>query len=134
MPDPWVPEPDPYVESLDPIALSPETYARHARAVDKVLGANNARYPRAGRGRTTSPSAGAWAMLASGATISAASGMSLGSGTVTLCSRSGSALTADGQVITVYNAGDAITASGGNKAIKLSWADSVWVASRCTCA
>jgi hypothetical protein len=131
MPDPWVPNPDPYVDSVDPIALKPQTYARHARAVNRVLGDNQARYPRAGRGRTTSPSAGCWAKLASGATISGGSGLSLGTGTVVLCSRSGSALTADGATITVYNANGSITATGGDQAVLLKWTDGVWAAQKC---
>ena len=131
MPDDWVSEPDPYVGAADPIALRPATYARHARAVDRVLGANNARYPYPRRGRTTSASAGCWAVLASGATITAASGLVLGSGTVALADRSGSTLTATEETVTAYNAGDAITASGADKAIKLAWSDGVWAASRC---
>ncbi len=130
MPDPWAPDPEPYVDSDDPIALKPETYARHARAVNRVLGDNQARYPRAGRGRTTSPSAGAWAVLGSGNSISAASGLMLGSGTVALATRSGGTLTATGETMTVYNAGDAITASA-DMPIKLTWTDGVWSAARC---
>jgi hypothetical protein len=131
MPNPGTPEPDPYVDAADPIALKPETYARHARAVDYVERTNRARYPRAGRGRTTNPNAGIWASLPSGTSISAASGMNLGSGTVTLCSRSGTTLTADGESVTVCNAGDIITATGSDKAVKLSWSDGVWACSRC---
>lgn len=130
MPGDWVPEQQPYLNPEGLIALRPETFARHENAVRAVEGANNARYPRAGRGRTTSTSAGAWGMLASGATITAGSGLTLGSGTVTLCTRSGSTLTSTGETVTVYNAGDAITASGGDKAIRLSWVDA-WVASKC---
>jgi hypothetical protein len=131
MAQPGVPNPDPYVDPAQPIALSPETYERHAAAVDRIEGANNARYPRAGRGRTTSASAGCWAKLASGGTISAASGLALGSGTVELCDRIGSALTGTGEMVQVLNAGDAITASTGDKAIKLTWSDGDWAASRC---
>ena len=118
-------------ETGNPIALRPETYRRHADAVDYIERTNRARYPRAGRGRTTVPASGTWAKLASGHTISAASGLTLGSGTVTLCSRDGTTLTADGDDVTVYNAGDEITATDGDKAIKLSWSDGDWAASRC---
>lgn len=130
----WVSDPAPYVSETDPnpIALSPETYKRHAAAVDDVLGANRARYPRPSRGRTTSANAGIWARLASGSTISAASGLVLGTGTVKLCSRNEATLLADGQDVTVYNAGEAITAEGGDKIVKLSWSDGVWAANRCS--
>jgi len=131
MPDPWVPDPDPYVDAADPIALSPGTYARHSQAVERVLGDNHARYPRAGRGRTTSANAGIWARLESGTTISAGVGLSLGSGTVTLCTRDGATLTDTGESVTCYNAGDGITATGGHKAILLHWTDGIWAASRC---
>jgi hypothetical protein len=58
--------------------------------------------------RDLSP-AGAWAKLQSGNSISGASGSSLGSGSVTLCSMSSGALTDDGDVVTAYNAGGSIT-------------------------
>lgn len=131
MPNPWVPDPVPYTPPGDPIALSPQTYARHARAVNYVEGANNARYPYPRRGRTTTSAAGAWAVLPSGHTILAASGLHLGTGTVTLCSRDDNTLTADGEDIVVYNSGDAISAGGSDKIIKVSWTDGVWSAARC---
>ena len=131
MPDEWSPAPDPYVDATDPIALSPGTYARHARVVNRVLGDNQARYPYPRRGRTTNPNAGIWAKLASGDTITAASGLTLGSGTVALCTRSGSTLTATSETVTVYNGGPAITASSGDKAMLLHWSDGVWSASNC---
>lgn len=127
----WAQDPEPPVESATPIALRPPTYVRHARVVDYVERTTRARYPYPERGRTTGASAGAWAKLANGSTITACSGLTLGSGTVTLCSRSGAALTADGESITVYNAGDAITTSGADRAVKLTWTDGVWSAARC---
>ena len=131
MPDEWAPGPDPYVDDTDPIALSPRAYRRFKRAVDRVLEANRARYPYPRRGRTTGANAGAWGALEPGGTITAASGLVLGQGSVTLCSRSGATLTADGDVVGVLNAGDAITAGGSAKVIKLSWSDGSWAASRC---
>lgn len=132
MSDPWVPEPDPYVDAADPIAMRPATFARHSRAVERVLGDNHSVRPRASRGRTTSPAASAWARLASGATIGAGSGLSLGTGTVVLCSRSGSVLTADGDTVTCYNDGPAITAFS-DMSILLRWTDGVWAAAKCKC-
>ncbi len=127
MPDPYVPNPDDPVEA-NPVVFRPTTFGRHARAVNRVLGDNQARYPRVGRGRTTKPSSGTWGSLASGHSISAASGLTLGSGTVTLCSRSGDTLTADGEDITVYNAGGVIT---GPKVLELDWTDGVWAVCEC---
>lgn len=131
MPDPWTPDPSPAVDSAEPIALKPGTYTRHARVVDYIERTNRARYPRAGRGRTTSTAAGVWGKLASGSSISAGSGLTLGTGTVTLCTRNGATLTDTGEQVTVYNSGDAITASSGDMAVKLSWSDGDWAASRC---
>lgn len=130
MPDDWIPNPEPAVDTTTPIALKPPTYSRHARVVDYIERTNRSRYPRAGRGRTTSPAAGCWAKLASGSTISGVSGLTLGSGTVTLCSRSGTALTADGDTVTVYNANDAITAAS-DMAVKLTWTDGEWSVAKC---
>ena len=52
----------------------------------------------------------------------------LGSGTVTLCSRSGGTLTADGQTVTVYNSGGTIS---GPKTLALDWTDGDWAV--CVC-
>lgn len=131
MPDEWTAPQEQYVDPGNPIALSAKTYERHADVVDYIERTNRARYPRAGRGRTTDASAGAWGKLASGHTITAASGLTLGSGTVTLCDRSGASLTDTGEKVTVYNAGDEIGAMYGDMAVKLSWSDGDWAVSRC---
>lgn len=127
MADDYVPSPASPVGG-DPILFRPETLARHEQAVRDVLGGNRARYPRAGRGRTTSPSAGFWGQLASGSSITAASGLVLGTGTVTLCSREDDTLAADGEDVTVYNPGGAIT---GPQILELDWTDGDWAVCRC---
>jgi len=125
--DEWTSQPDPPVGG-PPILFRPGTFARHTRAVDRVLGDNHAVYPRVGRGRTTKPAKGAWGYLASDATISACVGLTLGTGTVTLCSRSGNTLTADGEDVQVYNPGGGII---GPKLLELSWTDNVWAVCLC---
>jgi hypothetical protein len=127
MPDPYVPTPDEAVGGA-PILLTPSTFARHSRAVEMVEGDNTARYPYPSRGRTTHPSGGAWGFLASGHTISGASGLSLGSGTVALCDRSGTSLTATSETVLVLNSGGAIT---GPKALELDWTDGDWAVCEC---
>lgn len=122
MPPDYVPQADEPVGG-DPVLLNPSTFARHSRAVERVLGDNHSVPPRQGRGRTTHPSVGAWGYLASGHTISAGSGLSLGGGTVTLCSRSGGALTADGEDVPVLNSGATVT---GPKSLALEWTDGSW--------
>lgn len=68
-----------------------------------------------------------YGFLAAGATITGAdpttSPMTLGTGTVTLCSRSGAQLTADGVSVTVYNAGGAFTAGSSGRIVGLVWRD-----------
>lgn len=127
MPDPYVPVSDDAVGG-SPILLRPTTFDRHAQAAEIVEGSNNARYPRVGRGRTTDPSAGAWGYLASGSTIGGAGGLSLGGGTVQLCSRDTGTLTADGEFVAVLNPGDAIT---GPRILELNWTDGIWAVCLC---
>ena len=111
-----------------PIFFQPKTFARHAQAVDRVLGDNQARYPLSGRGRTTSPSVGAWGSLASGDTITAASGLTLGGGTVKLCTRSGGTLTETSETVPVLNSGGVIS---GPAALPLRWTDGDWAVCQC---
>lgn len=106
-----------------PIALSPETYKRHEGAVQYVEGLIKTRAPWPGWGRFPGVLPGSWAILASGATISAASGTTLGSGDVNLCDRAG---TDSGITVTAYNAGAAITATGGDRIVRLAWTWGDW--------
>ena|ERR1039458_9516824 len=117
-----------------PIALSPETFARHAAAVNWVENQNRVLRPRAGRGQGVGRAAGAWGYLAPSATISGVtctvSGgvttLTLGTGTVTLCSRNGATLTANGDTVTVYNGGGSMTANSNGRILKLGWTDGDW--------
>lgn len=69
---------------------------------------------------------GAWGKLAAGETISGSSGTTLGSGTVTLCTRDGADLTEGTEDVTAYNAGGTVTAGSGGRVLKLGWTDGVW--------
>jgi hypothetical protein len=102
-----------------PIALSPATYARHESAVSIVEGWARNRPPRPGRDRFPGASSGAWAILRSGDTITAASGVTLGSGSADLCESDGTAFDPV-ETVTVKNAGAAVTASG-DKIVRLAW-------------
>lgn len=108
-----------------PIALSPETYARHAEAVDYAESDVRTRAPRPSGDRGQGLAPGAWGRLASGATISAASGLTLGTGSVKLCDRTGT-LPASPEIVTVSNAGAVITASGSDKIVRLAWTLGEW--------
>lgn len=127
--DDYTPKPEDPLDST-PILFRPKTFDRHADVVDYIERYDRARYPRDGRGRTTRPAKGAWGYLDTGNTISAASGLTLGSGTVQLCSRSGTTLTADGDNVTVYNSGGTIT---GPKTLELDWMDGDWAVCECGC-
>lgn len=106
-----------------PIALSPETYDRHDQAARYVEEIIRTRAPRPDRSRFPGLAPGAWGLLASGHSITAASGTSLGSGSVNLCDRAG---TDSGESVTVYNAGITISASGGAKIVRLGWTGGDW--------
>jgi len=69
---------------------------------------------------------GRWGFLAAGQTISGASGMTLGHGTVTLCSRAGYTLDDDGDSVEVLNAGGEVTAGTGGRILKLGWTEGAW--------
>lgn len=62
--------------------------------------------------------------------ISAASGGTLGSGSAQLCSRNAAALTADGDTVTVYNAGGAVAAG---TFLSVTWVDGDWSTSVAPC-
>lgn len=109
-----------------PQLVDPATAARIATAVSYVEDSSRGGRPRQRRARGPWEVAGVYGFLASGATISAASGATLGSGTVTLCSRSGASLTADGESVTAYNAGGSVTAGAGGAYVALGWVDGDW--------
>lgn len=69
---------------------------------------------------------GAYGFLAAGASITAASGSTLGNGTVTLCTRTGGSLNANLGTATVYNAGGAVSGGASGKYVKLGWAADAW--------
>lgn len=98
--------------------VTADAFADATRYVQRIVrGRDDRGYP---RGTGLNP--GIYALTTS--TISAASGATLGSGTVTLCSRSGATLTADGETgVTVYNAGGSV-ASG--RYVKLGCAGGAW--------
>ena len=82
--------------------------------------------PRLPAGKNPGLNAGWWGFLAGGASIGGASGLTLGTGTVTLCSRDGATCTADGDTVAVYNAGGSFTAPTGGMVVKLGWTDGDW--------
>lgn len=110
-----------------PIALSPQTYERHAAAVDYVEQSIRNRDPLFGNGRFPGLMPGQWGLLASSGTISAGSGTTLGTGTVKICDREGNVL--DDEDVDVVNAGAAITATGGGRIVRLGWTAGDWCVS-----
>lgn len=109
-----------------PVVLSRPTARRILDAVDQVERIGQLRAPRTGGDRGQGRSSGAWGYLAAGASITGASGSTLGSGTVTLCSRSGTTLAADGDSVTVLNAGGEVVAGTGGRYLKIGWTDGAW--------
>ena len=115
----------------DPLDNSPvrlerataERMAASTRYVERIVRTQAAPQRRDMR---TWESAGAWGFLAAGATISAASGATLGTGTVTLCSRDGADLTADGIEVDVYNAAGSVSGGTSGVYVKLGWTDGDW--------
>src|SRR4051812_26459845 len=92
-----------------PIALSPATYDRHAAAVGYVQGMVRTRAPGVGGRGPPGLAPPAGGKLAASGPITAASGVTLGTGTVKLCARAGAVLPAD-ESVDVVNAGGIITA------------------------
>lgn len=126
---------DPPVKSdapveANPIALRPATFGRFDAAVRYVEGLIRTRAPRASSQRFPGLKPGAWGLLGVGDTITAGSGLTLGSGTVTLCTQDGTTLKDTGQSVTVYNSGPAITgpayAYGDGSVVRLAWTEGVW--------
>jgi len=116
---------DPPVDNK-PIALKPATFNRHEAAAKYVEGLYKTRVQRPDRGRGPYVKPGAWGLLVDGETITAIAGLVLGTGTVTLCTQDGTALTATSATVDVVNSGDAITAAGGDKVVRLAWTEGAW--------
>lgn len=97
------------------------------RRLGRVSGSGvHARSGPAGLEIAVPSSGGAYAFLAAEATISAASGATLGSGTVRLCSRVGATLTADGFDVTVYNAAGQVDGGEAGLYLAISLRDGEW--------
>jgi hypothetical protein len=118
-----------------PIAFSPETYARHSEAITYVENLIRTRAPRPGTGGSRGAAPGAWGKLDAGATITAAVGLTLGTGRVKLCDRDGVVLDPysayggyddDGVSVDVVNAGAEITGGGSGKIVQLGWTLGEW--------
>jgi hypothetical protein len=76
-----------------------------------------------GQGGGGGGGSGFWAYLAPGQTVSAASGLTLGSGTVTLVTNAAGTLTALTDTVTVYNAGGAVAGGSVGYSIKIGIMD-----------
>lgn len=113
-----------------PIALSPAAYARHEEAVTYVENLIRTRVPRRGLGRFPGASSGAWGILAANDTIAAASGTSLGMGSVKLCDKDGNIFKAygdtEGNSVPVLNSGAEISGGSTGKIIRLGWTNGDW--------
>lgn len=108
------------------VAPSASAFSRIAATVRWVESRPRNELPNGRRRSLPAQAGGAWGFLTAGATVSGASGMTLGHGTVTLCSRAGYTLTADGDSVEVLNAGGGVTAGAGGRILKLGWVDGVW--------
>jgi hypothetical protein len=113
-----------------PILFRPETFDRHDAAAKRVEGLIRTRIPRRGTGRSPNLAPGAWGLLASGGTITGASGLTLGSGSVKLCDRTGSVYPAN-ETVAVANAGGSIS---GPALLPLEWTAGEWTVCGCTVA
>lgn len=108
-----------------PVLFSPPTFSRHASAVDRIESRIRTRVPRPGNNRSPGLAPGAWGLLASGDTITAASGTTLGTGHVKLCDKDGTVYP-ENESVDVLNAAEAITASGGPKILGMEWVLGDW--------
>ncbi len=117
------------VES-DPIALAPATFSRFEAAARYVEGLIRTRAPRASNQRFPGLKPGAWGLVAAGDTISAGSGLTLGSGKVTLCAQDGAILKDTGVSVTVYNSGPEVSGGaygyGDGSIVRLAWTEGAW--------
>lgn len=114
----------------DAIVFSPETFKAHDDAVTYIRSRIRTRDPLGRQKRFPRIIPGAWGKLAAGATITAASGLSLGSGSVKLCDREGT-VADDAEDVDVANAGSVLTGGVGGAIVPLEWTDGEW--STCGC-
>lgn len=112
------------------VIFSPETFAEHDAELSYVRRQSRTREPLGRQKRFPRIIAGAWGKLAAGATITAASGLTLGSGTVKLCDREG-AVSDDAEDITVANAGGELLGGSEGLLVPLEWTEGEW--SVCGC-
>ena len=112
------------------IVFSPETFAEHDGALSYIRRLSRTRSPLGRQKRYPRVIPGYWGKLAAGATITAASGLSLGSGTVKLCDREGTVFDED-ESVGVANAGKVLTAGVSGAVVPLEWTDGEW--STCVC-
>jgi hypothetical protein len=126
-PPPWSPGQKPAIGGAA-IALRPETFDRHEKAVRYVekMVRELPQQPR--RGRTNWSAPGMFAFLKPGATITGCVGLTLGTGMATPCTRDGTTITVGTEDdVTVYNTCDAITGDAINGTVlALHWIDA-WV-------
>lgn len=114
----------------DPILFLPATFARHEEAVQAVQDEIRTRAPRPGGQRFPGSSPGAWGLLAIGDSITAASGTTLGTGTVKLCDSSGTPIDPE-TTVSVKNAGAEIPAGAAARVVALEWTWGDWSACGC---
>lgn len=110
----------------NPVILSSGTFDRHETATQYVEHLIRSVPPRVRRGKTTTPSSGAWGYLQPGDTITGMDGSTLGEGDVILCSRDGADLTPDGDKTHVYNHMFGLTAGSNGVYLRLTWMDGNW--------
>lgn len=109
-----------------PVIPTSEAWSRVSRATRYVERMDRSRTPRQRRGSPDGVNPGVYGFLAAGATISGASGLTLGTGTVTLCSRTGATCVANGDSVTVYNAGGSLSGGASGLLLALGWVDGDW--------
>jgi hypothetical protein len=112
------------------VVFSPETFAEHDGALSYARRLSRTRGPLGRRKRYPSIIPAAWGLLSAGGTITAASGLTLGSGTVKLCDREG-AVAEEAEGIDVANAGGELTGGTSGAIVPLEWTDGEW--STCGC-
>lgn len=115
-----------------PLVLSRPTFSRLDRAARDVEAMVRTRAPRPRNTRSEGLAPGAWGVLAEGETITARSGLRLGEGDVTLYFPDPydvAELITEGEVVRVYNAGDAIEGGpyGDETVLPLLWINGYWV-------
>lgn len=114
----------------NPIVFSPETFARHDQAVAYVDSLSRTRNPVDQQDRYPDIIPATWGLLAPGDAITAASGLTLGSGPVKLCDRTGT-VADDAETLTVANAGGSIDGGASGMILPMEWVDGEWTV--CVC-